>query len=66
MIVFDQDRDIKLVVEADADEAILSAVYDLRRNLRQLSGKTDGFEVTTQNDGCGIVVKTEASDEIEA
>lgn len=66
MLVFDQNRDIKLVVEADADEAILSAVYDLQRNLRQLSGKTDGFEVTTQNDGCGIVVKTEASDEIEA
>ena len=66
MIVFDQDRDIKLVVEADADEAILLAVGDLQKNLRRLSGKTDEFEVTTQNDGCGIIVKTEALDEIEA
>ena len=66
MLVFDQNRDIKLVVEADADEAILLAVGDLQKNLRRLSGKTNGFDVTTQNDGCGIIIKTEASDKIEA
>ena len=66
MIVFDQNRDIKLVVEANADEAILLAVGDLQKNLRRLSGKTNGFDVTTQNDGCGIIIKTEASDKIEA
>lgn len=66
MLVFDQNRDIKLVVEANADEAILLAVGDLQKNLRRLSGKTNGFDVTTQNDGCGIIIKTEASDKIEA
>lgn len=66
MLIFDKNRDIKLVIEANADKAILLAVYDLQKNLRQLSGRLDGFCVTTQNNGCGIIVKTIASDEIEA
>ncbi len=66
MLIFDQNLDIKLVIEADADEAILLAVRDLQKNLRRLSGKTNGFDITTQSDGCGIIIKTEASDKIEA
>ena len=65
MLIFDQDRDIKLVVEANADKAILLAVYDIQKNLRQLSGKPDGFDVTTDGHN-GIIVKTIASEEIES
>ena len=50
MKLFDPSFTIPLVVEKDADEAVLLAAQDLQRDLRALSGQENGFEFSSAAD----------------
>lgn len=47
MKLFDKNSDISIVLSPNADEAIVLAAKDLQRDLRRLSGKKNGFPITT-------------------
>ena len=66
MIIFDENKDIAISIDKEADQAIRFAAHDLQRNLRCMSGRVDGFEVVDHNSGHGIYVQTENSGKEEA
>ena len=66
MIVFDKQHDLPIIVKKDIDEAILLAVKDLQRNLRDLSGKQDGFEIVNDVLLPGIYVELIHSNDAES
>ncbi|MBQ8848711.1 MAG: glycosyl hydrolase 115 family protein [Clostridia bacterium] len=66
MKVFDRDNDSYIILECGACEAIRLAARDLQNNLRRLSGKTCGFEITEDNIESGIFIKTLGGGESEA
>lgn len=66
MRLFDKENDISLILEMDASEAVRRAACDLQGNLRRLSGKARGFEVTNTPLTRGIWIKTVGSGTPEA
>ena len=58
MKLFDKNQDVYIIIEHDTDEAVRLAAIDLQRNLCQLSGKTDGFNIVNGDHQCGIFIKT--------
>ena len=66
MIIFEENKDSSISVDREADRAIYLAVRDLQRNLRCISGRSDGFEIVYHNSGGGIYVRTEKSGKDEA
>ncbi len=66
MIVFDKKQVLPIIVEKFIDEAVLLAVKDLQMNLRDLSGKQDGFEITADGDASAIYVRTLHCGEVES
>ena len=58
MKLFDKNQDVYIIIENDTDEAVRLAAIDLQRNLCQLSGKTDGFNIVNGDHQCGIFIKT--------
>lgn len=66
MKLFDKNQDVYIIIEHDTDEAVRLAAIDLQRNLCQLSGKTDGFNIVNGDHQCGIFIKTVENEEHEA
>ncbi len=58
MKLFDKNHDAYIIIEHDTDEAVRLAAIDLQRNLCQLSGKTEGFNIVNGDHQCGIFIKT--------
>lgn len=58
MKLFNKNQDVYIIIEHDTDEAVRLAAIDLQRNLCQLSGKTDGFNIVNGDHQCGIFIKT--------
>ena len=66
MKLFDIHNDIPIVLQENADEAIVLAARDLQSNLRVLSKKGCGFEITTKICTRGIFINTEHVQKNEA
>ena len=58
MIIFNKQMDLPIVLDKYADEAIMLAARDLQKNLRDLSGKENGFEIVNDYNFKGIYVRT--------
>ena len=59
--LFDRFSTIPLVCDTDSDEAILLALADLQRNLRDLSGQQSGFAIQHTDTASAIRVATDPS-----
>ena len=68
MKLFDQQTDMLIMTETNADEAICVAACDLQRNLRRLSGKQEGFSIVSSYGEAerAIRIRTEAGEAVEA
>ena len=65
MKLFDQATNTPIILETGTDEAIRLAAADLQRNLRQLSGQTNGFPLTEDGAAKGIRIGIRENGEIE-
>ncbi len=66
MKLFDKRHDANILLENPKDETILLATRDLQKNLRRLSGKSDGFNITDNYEGQGVLIKTVPSENPES
>lgn len=66
MRLFESAYDAPIILEENANEAIQLAARDLQSNLRRLSDKDRGFNITVSKSKNGIFIKTVCQDEPEA
>ena len=66
MLIFNKNSDITISLEKGLDEAVFLAACDLQKNLRQLSGKQDGFGIVQDCNGCGILIKNSNLGRVES
>ena len=67
MKLFDTKTDSMIILPESCDEAIRSAAFDLQRNLRDLSGKQEGFSIQEmKTPGPAILIETRFNGEPEA
>lgn len=66
MVVFNKQMDLPIVLEKFDDEAIMLAAKDLQKNLRDLSGKENGFEIINDYNFKGIYVRTITGENAES
>lgn len=58
--VFNKQYELPIVLEENVAEAVCLAALDLQRDLRRISGHSEGFSVVTAWDGAAIRVRTQA------
>lgn len=67
MKLFDKDTTAQIVTQGDLPKCVLSAVRDLQRDLRRLSGQTDGFAIVRKTQITpAICIRIEVGTEPEA
>lgn len=66
MKLFDRCNDIAIVLPENAAAAISLAAADLQRDLRKISGHTQGFPMVTDCDKSAIVIQTVSGENAEA
>lgn len=57
--VFNKQYELPIVLEENAAEAVRLAALDLQRDLRRISGHSEGFPVVTSCEGAAIQVRTQ-------
>ena len=66
MRLFDKNYSSTISVEACAEESVLLAARDLRRDLCRISGQSNGFSLVSDDTAAGICIRTVSGGEPES
>ena len=66
MKIYDEDYTIPIILDGVNDKAVLIAAKDIQNNLRQMSGKTDGFHIESEGTAHAIIIRNVGQGEAES